>query len=165
MATDPKNFITPLGFQKLQQEYKHLKSKERPEVVDVVAWAASNGDRSENADYHYGKKRLREIDKRVGYLTATLENAEVVDPSKIKSDRVGFGATVTILEEDESQKVYALVGAEESDPDTGKINWLSPLARALVKAQVGDFVTVRSPKGERDVEVIDIKYVTISYDS
>lgn len=162
MADKSKKLITPLGFQKLQQEYKHLKSKERPEVVDVVAWAASNGDRSENADYHYGKKRLREIDKRLDFLNAVLESVEVVDPSKIVSDRIGFGATVTILEEDESERKYALVGPDESDPDEGKINWRSPLASALLNAKVGDFVTVRSPKGERDVEITAIEYITIA---
>ncbi len=162
MAGDEKKLITPLGFQKLQQEYKQLKSKERPEVVDVVAWAASNGDRSENADYHYGKKRLREIDKRLDFLNALLESVEVVDPAQITSDKIGFGATVTILEEDDTEKKYALVGADESDPDTGKINWRSPLARALLNAMVGDFVTVRSPKGERDVEIVAIEYQTIA---
>jgi transcription elongation factor GreB len=156
-----KNYITPGGYRKLQEEFRHLKSKERPEVVEVVAWAASNGDRSENADYHYGKRRLREIDRRLGFLSGRIENAEIVDPLSISSDRVLFGATVRILDEDDTEKTYIIVGADESDPDRGRISWLSPLAKALFKARVGDFATVRSPQGERDVEIISIDYVEV----
>ena len=161
MSDTKKNYITPAGFRRLQEEFRQLKSKERPEVVEVVAWAASNGDRSENADYHYGKKRLREIDRRLGFLSRQMENAEIVDPTTITANTVRFGATVTILDEDEREKTYSIVGADESDPDAGKISWLSPIARALLKAKEGDFVTVKSPQGERDLEIIKIRYIEI----
>lgn len=157
-----KNYITPSGFSRLQDEFRHLKQKERPEIVDVVAWAAGNGDRSENGDYIYGKKRLREIDRRLRFLASRLDAAEVVDPTKVRSDQVLFGATVTVLCEDDSEKTYSIVGADEYDPDAGKISWLSPLAKALFKAREGDLISFNSPQGERDIEVLSICYKEIS---
>lgn len=157
-----KNYITPLGMQRLQQEYDQLKRKERPQVVDVVAWAAGNGDRSENADYQYGKRRLREIDKRLAFLQRQMEAAEVIDPATFTAKEVLFGATVTIEEEDGKQKTYAIVGTDETEPEKGKISWKSPLARALYRAKVGDFITFESPQGERDVEVLKIEYKVIA---
>jgi len=159
--TNEKNYITPAGFKKLQDEYLELKHNERPRIVDTVAWAASNGDRSENADYIYGKKRLREIDRRLGFLTKQIDSAEVVDPTKIRADTVLFGATVTIVDEQGAKKTYAIVGADESDPEAGKISWVSPLGQALFKAKKGDFVSFKSPQGERDVEIIKISYLEV----
>lgn len=155
---DQRIKITPLGFQALSEEYRKLKHDERPKMVDTVAWAASNGDRSENADYHYGKKRLREIDRRLKFIGQRLDNLEIIDPSKISSDKVEFGATVTILTEDDEQQVLSLVGEDESDLQAGKINWLSPIGKALLGARVGDWVTFTTPKGEREVEVLHLEY-------
>ena len=156
-----KNYITPAGFKRLQDEFSTLKHDERPKVVDVVAWAASNGDRSENADYKYGKQRLREIDRRLGFLSRRLEIAEIVDPTEIVSDQVRFGATVTIADEEGREKTYAIVGADESDPDKGKISWVSPIARAMLKGKAGDFVTFQSPQGEREIEILKVVYKPI----
>ena len=156
-----KNYITRNGFQRLQAEFNHLKRRERPEVVEVVAWAASNGDRSENGDYIYGKKKLREIDKRLRFLQRQLDNAEIVDPAEISSDRVLFGATVTLIDEYDNKRVYSIVGSDESEPAEGKISWLSPIAKALFKARVGDYVSFNSPQGEREVEVLKIEYKDI----
>ena len=156
-----KNPITPIGIQNLQEEYRELKHKERPQVVDTVAWAASNGDRSENADYHYGKKRLREIDRRLGYIGKRLDNAEVIDPTKIKSEMVQFGATVTVLTEDDEKKVYSIVGDDESDANVGKICWRSPIAKSLLKAKVDDVVVCKTPQGEKELEIVKIEYKQI----
>jgi transcription elongation factor GreB len=155
---DQKNYITPEGFQKLKDEYAELLHKERPKVVETVAWAASNGDRSENADYQYGKKRLREIDRRLHFLLSRLESAEVVDPKSIKSDRVVFGATVTIRDESNQISVYKIVGIDELDPSRGFLSWISPVAKALLGKKVGDVATVIKPKGTEDLEIEKIEY-------
>ena len=143
-------------------ELHELLHKQRPEITAVVSWAASNGDRSENADYIYGKRRLREIDRRIRFLTKRLEAAEIVDPTKVQSEQVFFGATVTIENEDGEQKTYSIVGIDEADPGRGKISWISPLTQALLKARVGDLVQFRSPKGLSELEVIEIRYQEIS---
>jgi transcription elongation factor GreB len=153
-----KNYITPAGAERLRQELKKLRYEERPEVTKVVSWAAGNGDRSENGDYLYGKKRLREIDKRMRFLAKRLEAAEVVDPLAIQVEYVQFGATVRLRLEDDSVKTYSIVGVDEVDVGRGRISWMSPLARALLKAKAGDFVTFQSPKGEQEVEVISVEY-------
>jgi len=156
-----KNYITPAGLKKFQDEFQQLKYNERPKVVEVVSWAAGNGDRSENGDYIYGKKRLREIDKRLEFLCKRLDIAELVDPLLITVDYVAIGATVTIVDDSGLEKVYQIVGADESDPNVGKISWVSPIARALLKTKEGDYVTYKSPGGERGLEVVSIKYVEI----
>ena len=155
-----KNYMTPTGFATLQAEMNHLFREERPKMVEIVTWAAGNGDRSENGDYHYGKKRLREIDRRLRYLTKRLESAEVVDPKKQQGlDRVFFGATVTYAKEDDTEHTVMLVGPDEADVSKGKISWLSPVAKALLKAQAGDEVTVRIGAGAEKLEVLEIRYV------
>jgi transcription elongation factor GreB len=154
-----KNYMTPTGFTALQEELRHLMRVERPKIVEVVAWAAGNGDRSENGDYLYGKKRLREIDRRVRYLTKRLESAEIVDPARQQAlTQVFFGATVTYAREDGSEHTVKLVGLDEADITQGKISWLSPVAKALLKAREGDSVTLRSPAGLEMLEVIEIRY-------
>ncbi len=153
-----KNYITPGGYEKLRLELKDLLDKQRPELVKTVSWAASNGDRSENADYIYGKRRLREIDRRIRFLQKRLENAEIVNPSKQKSDRVLFGATVTIENEEGVKHTYQIVGIDESNPAAEKISWIAPLAKALLNSKKGDVVSFRSPKGEEDLTILEIKY-------
>ncbi|MDR2015397.1 MAG: transcription elongation factor GreB [Azoarcus sp.] len=157
-----KNYMTPQGYQTLRVELEELLRVERPRIVEIVAWAAGNGDRSENGDYIYGKKRLREIDRRVRFLTGRIDNAEVVDPSvRQKSDRVFFGATVTIHDADDdaaAEQVWQIVGIDEADVPTGKISWVSPLARALLKAREGDVVRFMSPSGIREVEIVAVSY-------
>jgi transcription elongation factor GreB len=157
-----KNYITPAGLRRMQEELYQLKHVERPKVCEVVSWAAGNGDRSENADYQYGKRRLREIDKRTRFLGKRLDNVEVVDPLLIKQkDQVMIGATVTIADEDGAEKRYSIVGVDETDLEKGRVSWASPIGTALLKAREGDWVTVRTPKGPRDVEVLKIEYVEI----
>jgi transcription elongation factor GreB len=156
-----KNYITPKGLKKLQDEFQKLKYEERPKVVEVVHWAAGNGDRSENGDYIYGKKRLREIDKRLEFLLKRLDVVEVVDPTTITVSYVAIGATVSVQDDDGNEKVYQIVGADESDPDKGKISWVSPIARALLKAKVDDYVTFKTPSGEKGLEIISIEYKEI----
>ena len=154
-----KNYMTPFGFQTLQNELQQLMRHERPKVVETVAWAAGNGDRSENGDYIYGKKRLREIDRRARYLTKRLESAEVVDPAKQKGlERVFFGATVTYAREDDSEHTVTLVGIDEANATEGKISWISPVAKALMKTQAGDRVELRTPAGPEMIEVISVHY-------
>jgi transcription elongation factor GreB len=154
-----KNYVTPTGHAALQAELRQLWQEERPKVVEVVRWAASNGDRSENADYHYGKKRLREIDRRVRYLTKRLESAVLVDPKQQQALRqVAFGATVTYAREDGSEHTVTLVGVDEADLSQGKISWLSPIAQALMKAKVGDGVELRTPAGVEELEIVAIRY-------
>ena len=153
-----KNYITPAGAERLRAELKKLRYEERPEVTKTVAWAAGNGDRSENGDYLYGKKRLREIDRRMRFLAKRLEAAEVVDPLVINVEYVQFGATVSLRFEDDSEKTYSIVGVDEVDVNRGRISWMSPLARALLKANAGDYVTFHSPKGEQEVEVLAVVY-------
>ena len=145
-----KNYITPSGAKKLTEEC--------PEVTKTVSWAASNGDRSENADYTYGKKRLREIDRRLRFLAKRIDNMEVVDPQQINSDQVLFGASVKLLYEDGEEKNYSIVGIDEVDLSKGRISWVSPLASALFKAKVGDTVMFRSPSGVKEIEVLKIEF-------
>lgn len=156
-----KNYITPAGAEKLRTELKDFLYTKRPEIVNVVAWAASNGDRSENADYIYGKRRLREIDRRIRFLTKRLESAEIVDPTQQKSDKVVFGATVKIADEEGNERTYRIVGIDETDGKRGKISWISPMAKALLQHKVGDTVTVRTPKGEEDLEILEISFTAI----
>ncbi len=154
-----KNYMTPVGHGRMQAELLHLVKTERPEVVNVVSWAAGNGDRSENGDYIYGKKRLREIDRRIRFLTKRLENCVVVDPrDQENTDCVFFGATVTIVDEDGVENTYSIVGMDEADPGRGRISWVSPLARALIKSRLGDIVRFQSPGGTRELEIIAIEY-------
>ena len=155
---DSKNYITPDGFERLRAEYTQLMSGERPKVVETVSWAASNGDRSENADYQYGKKRLREIDRRLHFLQKRMEAAEVINPKDLKSDRIIFGATVTFENEDGVEKVFQIVGEDEFDIDAGKISWKSPIARALLGKKIDDEVKIQKPSGEEIVTVLDIKF-------
>lgn len=157
-SSSDKNYITPAGFQKLQDEYRELKFKQRPELTKVVAWAASNGDRSENGDYIYGKKKLREIDSRLHYLSKRIDAAEVVDPASIRSEVVLFGATVTIEDQSGAEKTYQIVGVDEAQAEKGLISWKSPLARALHKRAVGDLIVFKSPKGEQEIEILEIAY-------
>jgi len=152
-----KNYITPEGYGRLDAELRQLVELERPEVVKTVAWAASNGDRSENGDYLYGKKRLREIDRRVRFLIKRLEAAEVVRSSGRDTDQVFFGAAVRIRGK-EGEKQIRIVGVDEVDPARGDVSWISPIARALLKAREGDTVTLRSPAGEEPIEVIEVSY-------
>jgi len=154
-----KNYMTPTGFATLQDELNRLYRDERPKVVEIVSWAAGNGDRSENGDYLYGKKRLREIDRRLRYLTKRLESAEVVDPKKQqKLEKVFFGATVAYVREDGTEHTIKLVGPDEADVSQGKISWLSPVARALMKAQAGDTVEMKTGANAETLEVLSVCY-------
>jgi transcription elongation factor GreB len=154
-----KNYMTPTGVAALQKELQQLMREERPKIVETVAWAAGNGDRSENGDYIYGKKRLREIDKRARYLSKRLESATVVDPAQQQGlTQVFFGARVTYLREDGSKQTVAIVGIDEADLTQGKISWLSPVAKALMKTKVGDTVELKTPGGEETIEVLAIAY-------
>ena len=154
-----KNYMTPAGQAALQAELDRLMREERPKVVDVVAWAASNGDRSENADYLYGKKRLREIDRRARYLSKRIKSAVVVDPRQQQGLRqVFFGATVTYARQDGREHTVTLVGVDEADLSARKISWLSPVAQALMKAKVGDEVQLKTPAGWEDIEIVAIRY-------
>jgi transcription elongation factor GreB len=156
-----KNYITPAGHQRLKDELLHLLDVERPEVVKVVSWAASNGDRSENGDYLYGKKRLREIDRRIRFLGKRLDIAEVVDPARQPNrDQVFFGAQVLIARADGSEQTVRIVGIDEVDPARGDVSWISPIARALLKAREGDNVHVQTPAGKEPVDVLEIHYPT-----
>lgn len=157
-ASSP-NYITPGGLKRLQDELRHLLHTERPQVVKTVAWAAANGDRSENADYIYGKRRLREIDKRIRFLQSRLDNVEVVDPKTVRDVRVTFGATVTIEDENGKVSTYQIVGVDEIDTAEGRISWMSPLARSLLGKSAGDTVIVRRPAGEIEVEIVRVEYV------
>jgi transcription elongation factor GreB len=156
-----KNYITPAGAKRLQDELHHLKTKLRPEITATVTWAAGNGDRSENADYQYGKRKLREIDKRMRFLIKRLENIEVVDPLKIQAEHVMFGATVKIRDEEDRTRTYAIVGVDEIDLAKGRISWVSPLGLALMKARAGDVITFRAPRGVQEVEILSVEYVAI----
>ena len=157
-----KDYITPAGFRKLQDELHQLLKVERPQVVVTVTWAASNGDRSENADYQYGKRRLRQIDKRAEFLLKKIDSLQIIDPATISSDRVLFGATVQILNDQDQVKTYSIVGVEEVDVSKGKISWQSPLGAALLKSKVGDYVTYGTPNGELGVEIQKITYQSIA---
>lgn len=154
-----KNYITPKGYATLRNELFDLIDNERPKVVDIVHWAASNGDRSENGDYLYGKKRLREIDRRIRFLTKRLEIAEVTDPSvHIGKDQVFFGATVTYVEEAGDERTVTILGIDEADSLKGEVTWISPVARALLKARVGDVVKLVTPIGAQEIEVLRVQY-------
>ena len=155
----PPRFITPAGFAKIRAEYELLFGTERPKLVDTIAWAAGNGDRSENGDYIYGRKRLREIDRRLSYLAKVMKQAKVVDPAaQVERDVVRFGATIELADEHDARRTLTLVGEDESDADTGRVSWAAPIARALVGARVGDERLVRLPSGEKSYEVIAIAY-------
>jgi len=157
-----KNYITPAGHQRLKEEFDQLWKVERPELVKTITWAASNGDRSENGDYIYGKRRLREIDRRLRFLSKRLENAEVVDPGQRgECDQVFFGATVTVCNAQGEEHTYSIVGLDEVDPGRGRISWISPLAKALLKAREGDTVKLHTPVGVEDLEVVEIRYVAL----
>ena len=154
-----KNYITPQGYATLRAELFDLIDNERPKVVDIVHWAASNGDRSENGDYIYGKKRLREIDRRIRFLTKRLEIAEVTDPSvHFGKDQVFFGATVTYVEEAGDERTVTILGIDEADSLRGEVTWISPIARALLKAREGDVVKLVTPVGVQEVEVLRVQY-------
>ncbi len=154
-----KNYITPRGHQRLKDEYNQLVKVERPKVVEVVSWAAGNGDRSENADYTYGKKRLREIDRRLRFIQDRLDRAEVVDPKSLRGDKVVFGATVTLLDEDEHQRIYQIVGEDEIETEQGKISWKSPIAKAILGKKVGDDILVKKPSGEEYFTLEKIEFI------
>jgi transcription elongation factor GreB len=161
-SEEPKNYITPAGYRRLHDELARLWKEERPPVVATVAWAAGNGDRSENGDYIYGKKKLREIDRRIRYLSKTLDRAVVVNNAGKKHERVFFGATVTIIDESGDEREVTIVGVDELDVGDARVSWRSPLARALLTAKVGDTVTVRAPRGPERLEIIAIRYDDLS---
>ncbi|HET8749748.1 MAG TPA: transcription elongation factor GreB [Sphingomicrobium sp.] len=152
-------YITPEGLARIRAEYDELFGVERPKIVETVSWAASLGDRSENADYIYGKRRLREIDRRLAYLAKVMKNAKVVDPARQEvRDQVRFGATVELADEDDNRRILTIVGDDESDASAGRIGWSAPLARALIGARVGDERLVRLPAGEKSYEVMALRY-------
>jgi transcription elongation factor GreB len=156
---DKPNYITPAGYRRLREEYEALFAVERPKLVETISWAAGNGDRSENGDYIYGRKRLREIDRRIGWLSKRMAAAQVLDPARQPDrSRVYFGATVTLADEDDKERVITLVGEDEADAGAGRISWNSPVARAVRGAAVGDLRRVMLPSGERELEVVAISY-------
>jgi transcription elongation factor GreB len=157
-----KNYITPWGWRRMKSELKQLVEVDRPEVTRVVSWAASNGDRSENGDYLYGKRRLREIDRRIRYLMKRLEIAEVVDPrDQPEPDRVFFGATVRYADDNGTERTISIVGIDEVDPGNGRVSWISPVARTLIKSREGDTVSLRTPAGVSELEILEIRYVAL----
>jgi len=157
-----RNYMTPAGYLRMKTELKHLLDRERPDVVKAVSWAASNGDRSENADYLYGKRRLREIDRRIRFLTRRLDAAQVVDPAAREiTDQVYFGATVTVGRADGTEQRLAIVGVDEIDPALGRISWISPMARTLARAREGDTLTLRTPAGAEPIEVLSVEYLPL----
>ncbi len=154
-----KNYMTPAGYARLDAEFNQLWKIERPKLVETIAWAASNGDRSENGDYIYGKKRLREVDRRIRFLSKRLEHAEVVDPaSREPTEQVFFGATVTVADADGQEATYTIVGIDEADAGRGHLAWTSPMARALLHAREGDTVSVQTPGGRRELEIVEVQY-------
>jgi transcription elongation factor GreB len=157
MSPQP-NYITPQGLKTLQDEFKELFYNERPKLVETVAWAAGNGDRSENGDYIYGKKRLREIDKRLKWLRDRIEAAQVIDPATLSSEKVVFGAIVTICDEDGLEKTYQIVGVDEIDLKTNRISWRSPLAKALIGKKAGDEIEIHRPIGPLNAEILRIRF-------
>lgn len=157
--SDRPNYITPTGYRALREEYEALFGIERPKLVETISWAAGNGDRSENGDYIYGRKRLREIDRRIGFLSRRMKSAKVIDPaSHEERGRVLFGARVTLADEEDCERIVTLVGEDEADAGAGRISWNSPLARAIRGAAVGDVRRVTLPSGERDYEIVAIAY-------
>lgn len=158
-AAMPRNYMTPEGYARLKQELLQLLDVERPELVKVVSWAASNGDRSENGDYLYGKKRLREIDRRIHYLNKRLDKPEVVDPAaRGETDRIFFGATVDYIDAEGNENTVSIVGIDEVDPARGHVSWISPIAKALLKRRTGDTVRLMKPGGAEDIEIVDVRY-------
>jgi transcription elongation factor GreB len=158
-----KNYLTPQGYARLKGEALRLLNQERPELVKVIAWAAANGDRSENADYIYGKRRLREIDRRIRFLTKRLDVVEVIDPAaREQTDQVFFGATVTVVDDQGSEYTYSIVGIDETDVGRGRISWISPLARALLKRREGDEVVFKSPGGDQVLGIVKVEYKELS---
>jgi transcription elongation factor GreB len=154
-----KNYMTPEGHRRMRDELRRLTREERPKTVEIVSWAAGNGDRSENGDYLYGKQRLREIDRRIRFLTKRLEAALVVDPrQQTRRDQVFFGASVTYANQHGAEKTVTIVGIDEADLDRGQVSWISPIARALLKAHEGDTVELRTPTGIEQIEVVEIRY-------
>jgi transcription elongation factor GreB len=157
-AAQGPNYITLAGLRRLQDEVARLWTVERPQLVETIAWAASNGDRSENGDYIYGKRRLREVDRRIRFLTRRIEAAQVVDNAGKTHAKVYFGATVTVAGEDGAERTVTIVGIDESDPGRGRVSWISPIATALLNGAVGDVVTLRTPRGSEELEIRDIRY-------
>ena len=163
MANPPPRFITPDGFARIRSEYDDLFSVERPKLVETISWAAANGDRSENGDYIYGRKRLRELDRRLSHLSRIMKAARVVDPAaQTALEEVRFGATVELADENDSRRILTIVGDDEADATAGRIGWSAPLARALVGARIGDERVVPLPSGEKSYEVMAIRYPTMS---
>ena len=159
MADASPRFITPEGFARIRSEYEELFGVERPKLVETISWAAANGDRSENGDYIYGRKRLRELDRRLSHLSRIMKAAKVVDPaSQASRDQVRFGATVDLADEDDNRRTLTIVGDDEADASASRIGWSAPLSRALIGARVGDERTVRLPAGEKSYEVVAISY-------
>jgi transcription elongation factor GreB len=158
MADSPPRYITPQGLARIRAEYDELFASERPKLVETIAWAAANGDRSENGDYIYGRKKLREIDRRLGHLAKVKKAAKVVDPATQSTDQVRFGATVELADEDDARRTVTIVGDDEADASAGLIGWSAPLSRALIGARIGDERIVRLPAGEKSYEVIGIDY-------
>jgi transcription elongation factor GreB len=157
--SDRPNYITPSGYRRLREEYEALYGVERPKLVETISWAASNGDRSENGDYLYGRKRLREVDRRINFLSRRMKDAKVTDPAaQPDRGRVWFGATVTLADEENEERTVTLVGEDETDAGAGRIAWNSPIGRAIRGAAVGDVRRVALPSGERDYEVVSISY-------
>lgn len=165
LPADARNYMTPPTFARLKAELDRLVQKERPDLVATIAWAASNGDRSENADYIYGKRRLREVDRRIRFLIRRLDRAEVVDPTAPRdageADRIFFGATVTVANARGEERTVSIVGVDEIDTNRGYISWVSPMARALLKAREGDTVVVRTPGGVEELEVLEVHYIAL----
>jgi transcription elongation factor GreB len=157
-----KNYITPTGLKKLEDELDWFLRVERPKICGVVSWAASLGDRSENADYIYGKKRLREIDSRIRFLTKQIDGAEVIDPEKIRSDTIQFGATVKVSDENGQYRTFSIVGVNETDSTKNFISWKSPIGKALIGKKNGDEVLVLTPKGEIEYTIIDVRYLKLN---
>jgi transcription elongation factor GreB len=158
MADPPPRFITPAGFAQVRAEYDHLFGTERPQLVETISWAAANGDRSENGDYIYGRKRLREVDRRLSHLARIMKAAKVVDPATQSTDQVRFGAAVELADEHDARRTVTIVGDDEADAGAARIGWSAPLARALVGARIGDERVVRLPSGEKSYEVLTILY-------
>ena len=161
LAPGVKNYNTPAGYARLKREVQSLLDKERPALVKVIAWAASNGDRSENADYIYGKRRLREIDRRIRFLNKRLEMAEVINPARPGVEQVFFGATVTYTDSKGLERTIHIVGQDEVDPPRNRISWISPVARALTKGREGDVVRLRTPAGIEELEILTVRYVEL----
>jgi transcription elongation factor GreB len=154
-----KNYITPAGHQRMKDELLHLLDEERPEIVKIVSWAASNGDRSENGDYQYGKKRLREIDRRIYFLTKRLEDVLVVDPeARDQTDQIFFGATVCYADETGQETTIAIVGVDEVDMEKNHVSWISPIAKALIKAREGDTIHLQTPEGLKELDILKVTY-------